>query len=57
MTVAYPQVWKQGGINKMIIVDIRQSDMLHAGKGFAAQINACGILATDHTDRHGFNSR
>jgi hypothetical protein len=41
----------------MIIVDIRQSDIPHAGKGFAAQMNACGILATDHTDIHGFNFR
>ncbi len=23
-------------------------------KGFAKQMNACGIKATDHTDRHGF---
>lgn len=41
----------------MVIVEIHPSDMPHEGKGFAAQMNAFGILATDSTDIHGFNSR
>lgn len=44
-------------INEKVIVDIRQSDMPQRGKGFAALMNACGILATDNTDQHGFDFR